>query len=183
MTVPIVIPWDLYQGKLVVWCEAVAAGARRAVLLPRLDTIFTPVTEDPARERPYHTLDWRLVSPTEADWSRYGEMVSKQAARYAIRYRMQRVENVAEWVRGRKVVVPQYHLWLYRGEDVAAEIDDLYAESDVERRRRLWRKLLAWQTSADRSGGVGPGSEGRGPSAAPVDPGARPHQNPRTEED
>ena len=42
MTVPIVIPWDLYQGKLVVWCEAVAAGARRAVLLPRLDTIFAP---------------------------------------------------------------------------------------------------------------------------------------------
>lgn len=149
MTVPIVIPWDLYHGKLVVWCEAVSAGARRAVLLPRLDTIFAPVEEDPAREREYHTLDWRLVSPREADWQRYREMVEKQSARYGIRYRMQRVENVAEWVSGRKVVVPQYHLWLYRDEAVAAEIDELYAESDAETRRRLWRELLAWQTSAN----------------------------------
>ena len=70
VTVPIVIPWDLYEGKLVVWCEAVAAGARRAVLLPRLDTIFAPVQEDPAREREYVALDWRLVSPREADWTR-----------------------------------------------------------------------------------------------------------------
>lgn len=149
MTVPIVIPWDLYHGKLVVWCEAVSAGARRAVLLPRLDTIFAPVEEDPAREREYHTLDWRLVSPREADWQRYREMVEKQSARSGIRYRMQRVENVAEWVGGRKVVVPQYHLWLYRDEAVAAEIDELYAESDAETRRRLWRELLAWQTSAN----------------------------------
>ena len=149
MTVPIVIPWDLYQGKLVVWCETVAAGARRAVLLPRLDTIFAPVEEDPARERAYESLDWRLVSPREADWSRYEEMVSKQAARYEITYRMQRVENVAEWVGGRQVVVPQYHLWLYRGDEVPAEIDRLYAESDAEARRRLWRELLAWQTPAN----------------------------------
>ena len=151
MTVPIVIPWDLYQGKLVVWCEAVAAGARRAVLLPRLDTIFAPVEEDPARERAYESLDWRLVSPREADWSRYEEMVAKQTSRYGIVYRMQRVENVAEWVGGRQVVVPQYHLWLYGGEEIAAEIDGLYAESDPERRRLLWRELLAWQTPANLS--------------------------------
>jgi hypothetical protein len=149
MTVPIVIPWDLYQGKLVVWCEAVAAGARRAVLLPRLDTIFAPVEEDPAREREYDSLDWRLVSPRESDWERYREMVEKQVTRYGIRYRMQRVENVAEWVDGRKVVVPQYHLWLYRDESVAAEIDRLYAEADAGSRRGLWRELLAWQTSAN----------------------------------
>ena len=148
MTVPIVIPWDLYQGKLVVWCEAVAAGARRAVLLPRLDTIFAPIEEDPARERPYHSLDWRLVSPREQDWSRYGDMVAKQAERYSVHYRKQRVENVAEWVQGQKVVVPQYHLWLYRDAAVAAEIDNLYAESDPAERSRLWRSLLAWQTPA-----------------------------------
>ena len=151
MTVPIVIPWDLYQGKLVVWCEAVAAGARRAVLLPRLDTIFAPVEEDPARERDYHALDWRLVSPRESDWEKYRDLVSKQAARYGIRYRMQRVENVAEWLGRRKVVVPQYHLWLFRDELVGSEIDELYAESDADRRRRLWRDLLAWQTSANPS--------------------------------
>ena len=148
MTVPIVIPWDLYQGKLVVWCETVAAGARRAVLLPRLDTIFAPVQEDPGREREYQALDWQLVSPRETDWSRYREMVEKQTTRYGIHYRMQRVENVAEWVAGRKVVVPQYHMWLYRDEAVGAEIDELYAQSDAAERRRLWRELLAWQTSA-----------------------------------
>ncbi|MFP4623853.1 MAG: hypothetical protein ACLFRX_06715 [Gemmatimonadota bacterium] len=148
MTVPIVVPWDLYEGKLVVWCEAVAAGARRAVLLPRLDTIFAPAHEDPAREREYASLDWRLVSPREADWTKYRQMVEKQAERYGIRHRMQRVENVAEWVGGKKIVVPQYHLWLYRDERVEAEIDELYAESDAERRRGLWRELLAWQTPA-----------------------------------
>jgi hypothetical protein len=129
MTVPIVIPWDLYEGKLVVWCEAVAAGARRAVLLPRLDTIFAPVHEDPAREQSY-------------------QMVDRHTGRYAILYRMQRVENVAEWVAGQKVVVPQYHLWLYRDEAVGDDIDELYAQPDAERRRRLWRELLTWQTSA-----------------------------------
>jgi hypothetical protein len=148
MTVPIVIPWDLYHGKVVVWCEAVAAGARRAVLLPRLDTIFSPEEEDPTRERGYDTLDWRLVSPRESDWDRYDEMVAKQANRYGVAYRKQRVENVAEWVGGRKVVVPQYHLWLYADPEVGARIDDLYAEADAERRRDLWRELLAWQTSA-----------------------------------
>ncbi len=149
MTVPIVIPWDLYEGKLVVWCEAVAAGARRAVLLPRLDTIFAPVREDPAREQEYSALDWQLVSPRESDWTKYEGMVKRHTARYSIEYRMQRVENVAEWVGGAKVVVPQYHLWLYREESVAAEIDELYAESDAERRRGLWRELLTWQTSAE----------------------------------
>ncbi len=148
MTVPIMIPWDLYHGKLVVWCEAVAVGARRAVLLPRLDTIFAPLEEDPAREREYGSLDWRLVSPREQDWARYEEMVAKQAARHGIAYRMQRVESVAQWVGGRKVVVPQYHLWLYGDEAVAGMIENLYAEADAERRRGLWRELLAWQTSA-----------------------------------
>ncbi len=149
MTVPIVIPWDLYEGKLVVWCEAVAAGARRAVLLPRLDTIFAPVREDPAREQEYAALDWRLASPRESDWTKYEGMVERHTERYSIEYRMQRVENVAEWLGGSKVVVPQYHLWLYREESVAAEIDELYAESDAERRRALWRELLTWQTSAE----------------------------------
>lgn len=148
MTVPIVIPWDLYQGKAVVWCEAVAAGARRAVLLPRLDTIFAPLEEDPQREREYASLDWRLVSPREQDWEKYREMVEKQVARYGIRFRMQRVESVAEWVGDRKVVVPQYHLWLYRDDAVETEIDELYAEPDPQMRRRLWRELLTWQTSA-----------------------------------
>ena len=147
MTVPIVIPWDLYQGKLVVWCETVAAGARRAVLLPRLDTIFAPIHEDPAREQEYDALDWRLVSPREQDWEKYREMVRKQAERYGIQHRMQRVENVAEWVHGKKVVVPQYHLWLYREDAVNAKIEELYAESDPQKRRELWRELLAWQTS------------------------------------
>ncbi len=147
MTVPIVIPWDLYQGKLVVWCEAVAAGARRAVLLPRLDTIFAPNHEDPSREQEYDALDWRLVSPREADWQKYEAMVRKHAERYRIRHRKQRVENVAEWVHGRKVVVPQYHLWLYREDAVVEEIEALYAEPDAQERRRLWRELLTWQTS------------------------------------
>lgn len=147
MTVPIVIPWDLYQGKLVVWCEAVAAGARRAVLLPRLDTIFAPVREDPAREQDYEALDWQLVSPREADWQKYHAMVRKQAERYGIQHRVQRVENVAEWVHGRKVVVPQYHLWLYREDAVNEQIEELYTESDPQARARLWRQLLAWQTS------------------------------------
>lgn len=148
MTVPIVIPWDLYQGKLVVWCEAVAAGARRAVLLQRLDTIFAPQEEDPARERGYASLDWRLVSPREDDWGKYREMVEKQTSRYGISYRMQRVESVAEWVQGRKVVVPQYHLWLYRDGTVERAIVDLYAEPDPGERGRLWRELLAWQAPA-----------------------------------
>jgi hypothetical protein len=148
MTVPIVIPWDLYEGKVVVWCEAVAAGARRAVLLPRLDTIFAPRVEDPAREQAYESLDWQLVSPREADWTKYEEMVARHAARYGIRHRRQRVENIAEWVRGRQVVVPQYHMWLYGDEAVEADLDRLYAEPDAERRRGLWSELLAWTTSA-----------------------------------
>ena len=52
MTVPIQISWDMYQGKVAVWCECLGAGVRRAVLLPRLDPIFAPTEEDPARERP-----------------------------------------------------------------------------------------------------------------------------------
>jgi hypothetical protein len=148
VTVPIMISWDMYHGKLVVWCEAVAAGARRAVLLPRLDTIFAPAEEDPARERDYDALDWRLVSPRESDWSTYREMVSKQAARYGVAWRMHRVESVAEWVGGRKVVVPQYHIWLYADAAIGDRIEELYAESDAARRGRLWRDLLAWRTSA-----------------------------------
>jgi hypothetical protein len=130
-----------------VWCEVVAAGARRAVLLPRLDTIFAPNAEDPSRELEYDALDWRLVSPREADWRKYGEMVREQAERYGIQHRMQRVENVAEWVRGKKVVVPQYHLWLYREDAVNEMIEELYAESDPRQQRALWRELLTWNTS------------------------------------
>jgi hypothetical protein len=149
MAVPILIPWDLYQGQLMVWSETVAAGARRAVLLPRLDTIFGPEQEDPSREQSYGSLDWRLVSPREADWDRYREMVAKQAERARVLHRVQRVENVAQWVAGRRIVVPQYHLWLYDSETTGMMIDDLYAEPDAERRGRLWRELLTWQTSAN----------------------------------
>jgi hypothetical protein len=149
MAVPIMIPWDLYHGKLVVWCEAVAAGARRAVLLPRLDTIFAPEEEDPARERPYGSLDWRLVSPREADWAKYEVMVAKQAARSRVSYRVQRVESLAQWVGTHQVVVPQYHIWLYDTPETGESIERLYAEPDPERRSRLWRELLAWQTLAN----------------------------------
>jgi hypothetical protein len=146
------------------------------VLLPRLDTIFAPVEEDPARERPYASLDWRLVSPRESDWSKYEDMVARHATRYDVRYRMQRVENVAEWVQGRRVVVPQYHLWLYRGEEIAAEIDELYAESDPDARRRLWGELLTWQTSPGRHR-----RRSRERSEGAVPSPERPHENPETE--
>jgi hypothetical protein len=148
MTVPIQISWDLYLGKAVVWCECLQAGVRRAVLLPRLDTIFSPVEEDPGREQPYASLDWRLVSPTEADWGRYREMVAKHASRYGISFRMQRVENVARWMGGRPVAVPQYHIWLYREAEVAGAIERLYEEPDPQERRALWRWLLAWTAPA-----------------------------------
>jgi hypothetical protein len=151
MTVPIQIPWDLYQGKIVVWCECIAAGVRRAVLLPRLDTIFGPRAEDPSREARYEDLDWQLISPTEADWTRYAELVEKQAARVRVPWRMQRVENVARWVGGRHVAVPQYHLWLYADDDVGAVIDRLYDELDANRRGELWRWLLAWKAPAARN--------------------------------
>ena len=144
MTVPIQIPWDLFHGKIVVWCECLRAGVRRAVLLPRLDTIFGPVDEDPARERPYAQLDWRLISPTEADWRRYRELVEKQAARDGIAWMAQRVETLARWVDGRRVAAPQYHLWLYRDADVRARIQALYDETDPVTRREHWRWLLAW---------------------------------------
>jgi hypothetical protein len=107
------------------------------------------VREDPAREREYESLDWQLVSPRESDWTKYRELVEQHVGRYGIQYRMQRVENVAEWVGGSRVVVPQYHMWLYRDEAVAAEINELYAEADAGARRDLWRELLAWQTSAE----------------------------------
>lgn len=148
MTVPIQIPWDLHLGRVLVWCECVAAGVRRAVLLPRLDTIFTPVEEDPAREHPYNELDWRLVSPTEADWAYYRALVEKQAARAGVQCRAQRVENVARWVGGRRMAVPQYHLWLYREAAVGDVIEGLYQELDAQRRRELWRWLLAWVAPA-----------------------------------
>ena len=52
-------------------CIFFASEGRRlygqTVLLPRLDTIFAPMEEDPARERAYDSLDWRLVSP-QATW-------------------------------------------------------------------------------------------------------------------
>ncbi len=115
MTVPIQIPWDLYQGKVAVWCECVRAGARRAVVLPRLDTIFAPREEDPGRLTEYDRLDWRLVSPTESDWSRYLEMVAKQAERARLPTHVQRVETIASWAGGRRVAVPQYHILVVRG--------------------------------------------------------------------
>lgn len=149
MTVPIQIPWDLYQGKITVWCECLIAEVRRAVLLPRLDTIFGPREEDPARETEYRQLDWRLISPTEADWLRYRELVEKQAARAHVHWRMQRVENIARWVDGRQVAVPQYHMWLYGDDAVAPVIDRLYDELDARKRRELWRWLLAWTAPAD----------------------------------
>jgi hypothetical protein len=149
MAVPILIPWDLYHGKVVVWCEAVEAGARRAVLLPRLDTIFAPQQEDPSREREYGDLDWRLISPRESDWLKYEALVAKQAQRSNVPYRMQRVESLAQWVGNRNVVVPQYHIWLYDSPATGQAIDELYAEPDAARRARLWRELLAWQTPAN----------------------------------
>jgi hypothetical protein len=148
MTVPIQISWDLFHGRTVVWCECVRVGVRRAVLLPRLDTIFAPVEEDPSRERPYASLDWRLVSPTEADWDRYREMVGKAAARAQVSWLAQRIENVARWVNGRPVAAPQYHIWLYRDDAVEARIRALYDEIDPERRRAHWRWLLAWTPPA-----------------------------------
>ncbi len=148
MTVPIQISWDLYLGRTAVWCECIAAGARRAVLLPRLDVIFSPVEEDPGRELVYGELDWRLVSPTDSDWVRYIEMAEKQAAHAGVSVRVQRVENVARWMGGRQVAVPQYHIWLYRDAAVSTSLDKLYDESDPLVRRGLWQWLLAWNTPA-----------------------------------
>jgi hypothetical protein len=148
MTVPIQIPWDLYLGRVVVWCECLSAGVRRAVLLPRLDTIFGPAEEDPARELPREALDWRLISPTESDWREYRALVTKQAERAGVRVRAQRAENVAKWFGGRQAAVPQYHLWLYRDEDVGRAIEALYDETDPAVRREQWRWLLAWTAPA-----------------------------------
>ena len=150
MTVPIQISWDLFHGKIVVWCDCLRAGVRRAVLLPRLDTIFAPVQEDPARELPYTKLDWRLVSPTETDWVRYRELVEKVATRAEVQWYAQRVETIARWVDDRRVAAPQYHLWLFRDEAVRERIASLYDETDPERRRAQWRWLLAWTAPAGR---------------------------------
>jgi len=148
VTVPIQIPWDLFQGKIAVWCECLNVGVRRAVLLPRLDPIFAPVEEDPTREIAYAKLDWRLVSPSESDWRYYREIMEKHAARAQLSWRAQRVENVARWVGGRQVAVPQYHLWLYREPTVGDALDQLYDETDPLKRRELWRWLLSWTTPA-----------------------------------
>ena len=144
MTVPIQIPWDLYLGRVVVWCECLRAGVRRAVLLPRLDTIFGPAEEDPARELPREELEWRLISPTEADWVQYRALVAKQAERAGVRVHIQRVENVARWIGGRQAAVPQYHLWLFRDDEVGAAIEQLYDETDQDQRRGMWQWLLSW---------------------------------------
>jgi hypothetical protein len=148
VSVPIQIPWDLYQGKIAVWCECLNVGVRRAVLLPRLDPIFAPVEEDPAREIAYAKLDWRLISPNEADWRHYRAIMEKHAARAQLSWRAQRVENVARWVGGRQVAVPQYHLWLYREPTVGDALDALYEEIDPLERREKWRWLLAWTVPA-----------------------------------
>lgn len=144
MSVPILIPWDMYLGRVVVWCECLNAGVRRAVLLPRLDTIFGPAEEDPARELPREELDWRLLSPTEGDWQQYRSMVEKQATRAGVRVTAQRVENVARWIGGRQVAVPQYHLWLFREEAVGQAIQELYDAADPSSRREQWQWLLSW---------------------------------------
>lgn len=148
VTVPIQIPWDYFQGRTAVWCECLVAGVRRAVLLPRLDPIFSPAGESPSGEVPYLSLDWRLVSPTEADWDRYRALAEKESARHGIAVRVQRVENLARWVGGRTVAVPQYHIWLYREPVVAEAIERLYDEPDPRERRGLWRWLLAWTAPA-----------------------------------
>ena len=151
MTVPIQIPWDLYLGRVVVWCECLRAGVRRAVLLPRLDTIFGPAEEDPARELPREELEWRLISPTEADWVQYRSLVAKQAERAGVRVHIQRVENVARWMGGRQAAVPQYHLWLFRDDEVGAAIEQLYGETDQEQRRSMWQWLLSWTAPVNQS--------------------------------
>lgn len=144
MTVPIQIPWDIYEGKVAVWCECVHAGVRRAVLLPRLDTILGPVEEDPARELPRNELDWRLISPTEADWRHYQKVVAKQAGHAKVEVLAQRVENVARWMGGKQFAVPQYHIWLYLDPQVKDVIENLYDEPDPQRRSGLWQWLLGW---------------------------------------
>jgi hypothetical protein len=148
MTVPIQIPWDLYLGRVVVWCECLAAGVRRAVLLPRLDTIFGPAEEDPARETPREELEWRLISPTESDWRQYRALVEKQAERAGAHVHIQRVENVARWLGGKQAAVPQYHLWLFREDAVGHRIEALYDETDPARRREEWQWLLEWTAPA-----------------------------------
>jgi hypothetical protein len=150
VSVPILIPWDMYLGRVVVWCECLHAGVRRAVLLPRLDTIFGPAEEDPARETPREELDWRLLSPTEADWAQYRSLVQKQATRAGMRVLAQRVENVARWIGGRQVAVPQYHLWLFREEQVGRAIQALYDEPDPASRQAQWQWLLAWTAPSAR---------------------------------
>jgi hypothetical protein len=144
VTVPIQIPWDLYLGRVVVWAECLAAGVRRAILLPRLDTIFGPAEEDPQRELPREELEWRLISPTEADWRQYRSLVEKQAERAGAQVHIERVENVARWLGGRQASVPQYHLWLYREDEVGRRIRALYEVTDPARRREEWQWLLAW---------------------------------------
>jgi hypothetical protein len=144
LTVPIQIPWDLFLGRSEVWCECLLAGSRRAVLLHRLDTIFGPADEDPQREHAREALDWRLISPTEADWTRYRELVEKQATRAGVRMHAQRVENVARWIGGKPLSVPQYHLWLFVEPQVLETIEKLYDEPDPQQRRGLWRWLLGW---------------------------------------
>ncbi|HSJ08006.1 MAG TPA: hypothetical protein VK936_14980 [Longimicrobiales bacterium] len=148
MTVPIQIPWDLYLGRVGVWCECITAGVRRAVLLPRLDTIFGPAEEDPTGEVPRTELDWRLISPTEDDWKQYRALVEKQAQRAGVLLRAQRTENVARWIGGRQTAVPQYHLWLYRDDDVGRAIEALYDETDRGAQREQWQWLLAWTAPA-----------------------------------
>lgn len=149
MTVPIQVPWDLFEGKIVVWCECLAAGARRAVLLPRLDTIFSPIVEDRAGSVPYESREWKLISPTEADWDRYRGIAKKHAERHGLDCKVQRVENLARWIGGHTVAVPQYHIWLSRGGMVAEVIERLYDEPDPQSQRGLWRWLLAWTAPAE----------------------------------
>jgi hypothetical protein len=118
------------------------------VLLPRLDTIFGPAEEDPARELPRDELEWRLISPTESDWSQYRALVEKLAERAGARIHIQRVENVARWLGRTQSAVPQYHLWLYRDDETGRRIEALYDMTDPARRRDEWQWLLAWTAPA-----------------------------------
>jgi len=44
--------------------------------------------------------------------------------------------------------VPQYHLWLYRDDEVGRVIEAQYDEADAAARRDRWRWLLAWTAPA-----------------------------------
>jgi hypothetical protein len=56
----------------------------------------------------------------------------------------QRVENVARWIGGRQGAVPQYHLWMFRDEEIGRAIQALYDDADPSSQREKWQWLLEW---------------------------------------